>query len=163
MRIFLIILLLAATTTARLGRAQPMPIPPPPPNLNEDMDEEGDEEEDDEEIDAPMMRPPPIPNPFNQANPNSGPGGAKPPNFGGSGGIPNRSDLGFNRGSGGGSTVGSGITAGPSKLKFKVLDGEFWERGKRRGRAPRGTPTFSGGSGGYGGGSSGGSNDFGDE
>lgn len=126
----LILSMALATVTAFPAQAQDFQPPRPPPldpNADfDDMDEElmemGDE----------GFRPPPPPPPAGQ----SGVGG--PPNLGAPGG-----GAGFDRFNGGtpmggamgGGNFGGGATA--PKLKFKIVEGEFWEKGKKRGRADR--------------------------
>lgn len=142
-RLFFLVLnllvLFKVTWFHQIALAQP--IPPPPPGMSDDLEEgEDEEEEDDEDLEeAPMMRPPPMPNPMNSVNPNAGNSGPLPVPGGG------RSDLGFNRASNSAALGTTGIRSGPAKFKFKVLDGEFWERGKKRGRSPKGTPEYSSG------------------
>lgn len=113
-------------SSAQAQDFQPPRPPPMDPNADfDDMDEElmemGDE----------GFRPPPPPPPAGQ----SGVGG--PPNLGAPGGA------GFDRFNGGtpmGGAVGGGNFGGGAtapKLKFKIVEGEFWEKGKRRGRADR--------------------------
>lgn len=92
-------------------------------------DEFVDEEEEDEDMEEPDMgRPPPMPSPFNTVNPNA---------IGGA----NRPDPGFSPSR---PVVGSPMTAGPAKFKFKIVEGEFYEKGKKRGRARNGTPAYQG-------------------
>jgi hypothetical protein len=101
---------------------QPPRPPPMDPNADfDDMDQElmemGDE----------GFNPPPPPPPTGGA-PNSG----GPPPMGSPGGA------GFDR-FGGGTPVGGGNfgQATAAKLKFKVVEGEFWEKGKKRTRGDR--------------------------
>ena len=117
-----LILHLALVTSATVWPAAAQEfIPPRPPPMEpnvdfDDMDEEliemGDE----------GFRPPPPPPPPGQ----SGAGG--PPNLGAPGGG---APIG---GPVGGGNFGGSQTA---KLKFKIVEGEFWEKGKKRGRADR--------------------------
>lgn len=112
----LALVLSAMVLPAAAQEFQPPRPPPMEPNVDfDDMDEEliemGDE----------GFRPPPPPPPPGQ----SGAGG--PPNLGAPGGS---APIG-------GPVGGGNFGAQTAKLKFKIVEGEFWEKGKKRGRADR--------------------------
>ncbi len=118
--LLLILILLSAAPLFAQDTGRP-PGPPPIDNaadfddMEEDLMEMGDE----------GFRPPPPPPPGGSSSP-GGPGtmpGPPPPTFGGGGGAV------------GGGNFGAATSA--AKMKFKVVEGEFWEKGKKRSRGKR--------------------------
>jgi hypothetical protein len=115
--------LLLSLTVVRLAHAQeddnPVAVPqpaqfaPPPPDFDEDEFEEVDPDG------TGVARPAPLP------------GGANPI----PGNMPNEGGGGFNPGSGGSRRFGGGNGSSGDKVKFQVVEGEYFEKGKRRGRA----------------------------
>lgn len=94
---------------------QPPQFAPPPPDFDEDEFEEVDPDG------VGVGRPAPIPGGANPI-PGNEDGEPSPP--------PTRGGRRF-----GGNTRAGGGTGEPGKVQFQVLEGEFFEKGKRRGRA----------------------------
>lgn len=132
MRIVFYLLIMVFAVRALPVKAQ-NPIPPPIEEF--DDDEDVDEEDIDE---PPAMRAPPMPTPFNQPNQNAGGVPGMPPIT--RPGAPTDNPFNNTRsGNSGGGTMGNAVglmMANPSKVKFKVINGEFYVKGKKRGRDP---------------------------
>lgn len=119
MKIWLTILLLFGGPIA-LAQVPPPKFQPPTRPLDADFDDPVEEELDG---DPARMGMPSVPPPnFNHGQPPPAP----PPN----------NDFHPIGGSGGGIGAGGGGPAGNGKVRFQIVDGEFYEKGKPRGRAP---------------------------
>lgn len=114
------ILILVAGAPLRSQETNFQPPRPPPIDPGADFD---DMEEDLMEMGDEGFRPPPPP----------------PPPAGSAGGSPGSPpNVGFDRGHSAGAVGGGNFGSTPSaKLKFKVVEGEFWEKGKKRPRGKR--------------------------
>jgi hypothetical protein len=112
------IVILVMAMVAAKARAQDPPrgAPPPkaPPPLEQDFEDPDDEE------DAPVK---------------GGPGAAVPPPAPASNAGQAAPVTDFR--------PPSAAASGPAKLKFQVVDGEFYEKGKKRGRTPQNKRTQS--------------------
>lgn len=96
------------------------PPRPPPMDSNVEMDEPDDEEP--MEIGDEPLRPgqlPPAPGALGAPPEFRPPGTAAPVNFGGSGGY------------------GASASNSDGKIRFQVVEGEFWQKGKKRERGNR--------------------------
>lgn len=93
--------------------------PPPPPPLD------GADFDDDEEIDSQDYPvPPPPPGGSAAGLPPPGPGDSYTPPMG---------NAGFSGGGGSARSFGD-LTTTPQKFRFQIVDGEYFEKGKKRGR-----------------------------
>ncbi|MBX3022809.1 MAG: hypothetical protein KF799_14135 [Bdellovibrionales bacterium] len=95
--------------------------PPPPPPLDGADFDDGDEE-----IDGDAAYLPPTPPPAS--------GGGNTNGGAGNGGAYSPPPLGNSMPSGGGGGGGFNLTTPHGKFRFKVVEGEFYEKGKKRGR-----------------------------
>jgi hypothetical protein len=122
---FLISILLLGGLRAHAQEAPPAFQPPRPPPIEPGADFD-DMEDDLMEMGDDGFRPPPPPPPPGSAS-SAGTQTVQP-------------TPGFDRSNMGGAPTGGGNfggNSGQAKLKFKIVEGEYWEKGKKRSRGNR--------------------------